>query len=675
MLVTYLDAQGQVLGETYTLDRLVGSSDWRTVRRQFPVPAGARRVRVELQLLQPQVGSIGFRGVSLRALDEAESQAWRVQAEERIREHRMAPLRVRVEDAEGRAVSGADVAVFMRRHAYPFGTAVSPALLLAPPDNARANTYRSVVENFFNYATLENGLKTKTVEAKGLETPLAALGWLRERNIALRGHVLTWPSWEMSSKAENAAKDDPEALRAVMRRLFRERLEATEPYGLVDWDVLNEPTVHNDLLRILGEGQAAEWFRWAAEGAPRARLYLNENNVEFAGGNREGLEQWIRRLQAAGAPIGGLGWQGHMWHRTLPSGQNILDDLDHFAPYGLPVQITEYDADNRFSDEEEARFLDEFLTAWFSHPLTAGFIMWGFNDANIWNGNAPLFRADWSLKPAGKVWMERVFGRWWTEDRGRSGGDGVYAVRGFLGDYEIEAVLGGRRASGVARLEAEGAEAVLRLKDGNGETRIVSTNPYAGGKLPAILAPEAKHTDDFETRVVRTQDGRGAFALSPPGEGRVLMAGGAGAARVDLYVRFDAAAMASVDQATLRLSLAGVPEKTARVSLYVLSNRFVPQGSEAGADWTAAELGLGRAPGRDADSGDYRLGDASVIYLGEVSCAEVNGKGLLVFSAPELARAVVQSKGAGVTVMVSTTASWLEVASVELELRVKKAKQ
>ena len=672
MLVTYLDAQGQVLGETYTLDRLEGTSDWRTVRRQFPVPAGARRVRVELQLLEPGAGRIAFRGVALRALDETEAQAWRAEAEERIRTQRMASLRVRVEDEQGRAVPDADVAVFMRRHAYPFGTAAQAKLLIAPKGDAQTDAYRSVVENFFNYVTLENDLKVKRVEAEGLDTALAALGWLRERGIAVRGHVLTWPSLEMSSKAENAAKDDPAALREVMHRAFRTRLDATAPYGIADWDVLNEPTVHNDLIRILGEGQVAEWFRWAKEAAPRSRLYLNENNVEFAGGNREGLEQWIRRLKTAGAPLEGLGWQGHMWHRTLPSGQNILDDLDHFAPYGLPVQITEYDTHERFSEADEARFLDEFLPAWFSHPLTDGFIMWGFQDAYMWNGNGPLFRKDWSLKPSGKVWMDHVFGRWWTEVRGKSGSDGAYATRGFLGDYEIEAVQGNRRAIAAVRLAAGGADLVLRLKAGEGTARLVSTNPYVGGKLPAIIAPVAKRPDVLAPRVVRTQDGNGAIGLSPPGgEGRVLRGAETAAHRVDVYARFDAAALAkNVEDARLRVRVAVVPEKTARMRFYVLSNRFVPQGTEAGRDWTASDLGPGRAPGRDAGTGDYRLGDAAVIYLGEASCAEADGDGWLSFSSPQLTRAVTQSREPGVTVMVATTAARLELETVELELRV-----
>lgn len=665
MLVTYLDGRGEAMGETYTLDRLEGTSDWRAVRRQFPVPPGARRARLELQLLQPAGGRIGFRDLSLLALDEAAAQEWRAAAEARIREHRMAPLRVRVLDANGDPAEGAEVAVFMRRHAYPFGTAARAAMLNDAPADAMTETYRAVVERFFNYVTIENALKVKVVEARGLEAPLAALEWLRARDIAVRGHVLTWPSFQMSSKAENAVKDDPAALRATMRRLFRERLEATAPYDLVDWDVVNEPTVHNDLMGILGDDIVADWFRWAKEDAPHARLYLNENNVEFGGGNREGIERWIRRLQSAGAPLEGFGMQGHMWHRTLPSGQNILDDLDHFAPYGLPIQITEYDVNDRFSDEEEARFLDEFLTAWFSHPSTAGFIMWGFKDDLMWNGNAPLFRADWSLKPAGRVWMEHVFGRWWTEARGRGDAAGVYSVHGYAGDYEVEAVFEGRRATASVRLDAGatgGAEVTLRPSaPAAADERLASSNPYRLGLLPEVVVQAEKRPEDYLKLVLTPETGGGASALLP--EGR------------DLYARFDLAEAASrkIGLATLAVRLAGAPDKSARLRVHALSNRFVPQDGEASVDWTPADIAEGRAPGRDHRTGDYRPGDAAVIYLGAVSAEQVDADGRLLFSSAELVRAASGARSPGLTLIVSTSGASLDVRSIELELGIEKA--
>lgn len=692
ILVTYLDTQGKVLGETYTLDRLEGSSDWKKAGRQFPVPEGAGKVRLELQMLNAASGSLAFRDVSLRALNSEEAQAWRKEAGERIRQIRMAPLRIRVEDAAGKPLPDAEVAVFMRRHAYPFGTAVKSGHLIAPPGNPHTDTYRAVVENFFNYATLENELKAPRVEKNGLTEALAGLAWLKEHGIAPRGHVLTWPSFEMSSKAAVAAQDDPEKLRAVMKKHFHDLLTATEPYGIVDWDVLNEPALHNDLIRILGDEQVPEWFRWAREDAPAARLYLNENNVEFQGGNRENLGKWIQLLQAAKAPIGGIGWQGHMWHRTLPSGQNILDDLDYFSRYGLPIQITEYDTHERFSDGDDARFLDEFLTAWFSHPLTAGFIMWGFQDSYMWNGNGPLFRKDWSLKPSGKVWMDLVFGQWWTETAGKSGARGIFETRAFLGTYDIEVRQGGRRALRHADLGKEGLDLVIRLDaqavPDEPSSRLVSSNPYRNGKLPGILPPPAKKSPGQITRTIALNEGKGASSLLPParpGEdpGRWILQGHEkGLERRDLYLRFDPGSLApgSVEKATLHFNLAEPLQKPVRVQFYVLSSRFVPQGREAGLDWKGGDMTLGRAPGRSADDGEYRLGDAAVIYLGEEIFANKAGTSLLSFSSGELARAVQASAGKGLTLMLSTTEPRLalaapghpSLAAPTLELQVKK---
>lgn len=684
ILVTYLDAEGKVLGETYTLDRLEGSSDWQEVRRQFPVLEGAVKVRLELQMLNAASGSLSFRKVSLQALDREEADAWKKEAEERIQKYRTSPLRVQVEDPDGKPLPEADVSIFMRRHAYPFGTAVKSRLLIAPPGDPHTDTYRSVVENFFNYATLEGELKAPPIEKNGLGPALSGLAWLKEHGIERRGHVLTWPSYEMSAKAVVAAKEDPAQVRELMKKHFHNVLKATEPYGLVDWDVVNEPAYHNDLIRLLGDRQVVEWFRWAGEDAPKSRLFLNENNVEFGTGNRENMEQWIRLLQEAKAPLGGIGWQGHMWHRTLPSGQNILDDLDHFSKYGLPIQITEYDTHERFSDEDEARFLDEFLTAWFSHPLTAGFIMWGFQDAYMWNGNGPLFRNDWSLKPSGKVWMDLVFGKWWTEASGRSNAQGIFETRAFLGAYDVEVRHGGKRVVQRVDLGKDGLNLVIRLDaravPNEPSSRLVSSNPYRNGKLPGILPPLAKKSSAQITRTVALNEGKGAAALSPsgaPGEnpGRWILQGHEKALqRRDLYLRFDPGVLdaGSVEKATLQFNLAEPVKKPVRLQFYVLSSRFVSQGREAGLDWKESDMALGRAPGRSADDGEYRLGDAAVIYLGEKTFENGETSPLLSFSSGELARYVQASMGKGVTLIVSTSETQLALTAPALELQLKK---
>lgn len=34
--------------------------------------------------------------------------------------------------------------------------------------------------------------------------------------------------------------------------------------------------------------------------------------------------------------------------------------------------------------------------------------------------------------------------RWWTNEEGRTGADGTFACRGFLGDYELTVTAGGK---------------------------------------------------------------------------------------------------------------------------------------------------------------------------------------------------------------------------------------
>jgi len=361
-----------------------------------------------------------------------------------------------------------------------------------------------------------------------------------------------------------------------------------------------------------------------------------------------------------------------MWHRTLPSGQNILDDLKHFAPYGLPIQITEYDTDARFSDEDDARFLDEFLTAWFSHPLTDGFIMWGFQDALIWNGNAPLFRDDWSLKPSGKVWMDLVFGKWWTEETGRTGEDGVFDIRGFLGTYDVEVRHGGLRAVRTVELPKEGEKITVRF-DASSEkedsaTHLASSNPYRTGKLPAHLTPK-EQAGASTSRTVSAKEGDGAWAMVASSQGQ------------DFFLRFDTGELArdSVAKAVLTFQASEALPGPIRVQFYILSHRFVPQGREAGLDWKPVDLAAGRTPGRDRETGEYRLGDAAVIYLGEQTLEKIQPGTPIRFSAPELARALQASSSKGVTVIISPIGSGLKLAGPEdatrqptLELKLRK---
>ena len=660
--VDFLDDRGAKVGESCAVDRLEGTSpEWMPVSRQFPVPPGATQVNIALELFLAQSGAIEFRDLAVRALDRKEAEAWRAEADARIDQYRKADLSVAVVDADGRPVPDAQVHIRMRRHAYPFGTAMVASKLLKEPVTDAQKNYRDTALTFFNYATLENDLKQVALEKNTLQPALDALKLLQAHGIQARGHVLVWPSWRMSGPSLVALKDYPEKVEAWIRDHIGTTVGATR--GLVaDWDVMNEPAVHRDIINLLGQDKVADWFRLAREIDPRVSLYLNENNVEFNGTNQDALGEWVDTLKARGAPIDGVGWQGHMWQRTLPYGPSILDDLRRFEKHGVKVQITEYDCNDRFGDDDEARFLADFLPAWFSHPSTAGFIMWGFQDDVIWTGNAPLFNRDWSLKPAGKVWMDCVFNQWWSDADGAADLRGGFATRAFLGDYVVQVVHGGKVETREANLPKEGIALKVVLTAASpawdDSRRLPDYNPYRSGKLPKILAvppPVAKPAARVE---ISTDEGRGADAVvgpvAPLGAEASLVLSGAPdmKSRRDLYLRFDLSRQVegALAGAGLVLKLADAPSTPFHAKVYALSERFVPAAGEMGDDWPESLIAAGNAPGRELSGGDYRLGDAALLYLGDWQASSEDGA--VRWQSKELVAAVSRALGKTITLLI-----------------------
>jgi len=90
--------------------------------------------------------------------------------------------------------------------------------------------------------------------------------------------------------------------------------------------------------------------------------------------------------------------------------------------------------------------------------------MWGFWEGRHWRPEAALYRRDWSEKPNGRAWREMVFERWWTQAEGLTGNDGLYKVRGLLGEYEIEAVAGGKTVKASVTLKRGSGVVELRLE-------------------------------------------------------------------------------------------------------------------------------------------------------------------------------------------------------------------
>ena len=142
---------------------------------------------------------------------------------------------------------------------------------------------------------------------------------------------------------------------------------------------------------------------------------------------------------------------------------SVQKGFDRFAKLGLEMEITEEDID--VTDEKlQADYTRDYMTLAFSEPSMVGFLSWGFWEGRHWRTDAAYFRKDWSPKPAALAWIDLVTNKWWTRASGETGADGVYKVRGFLGDYEITVTQGGRTKTIHTALKKENAPVEITLE-------------------------------------------------------------------------------------------------------------------------------------------------------------------------------------------------------------------
>ncbi len=413
----------------------------------------------QLALADLPITHITYRGM------EADAK-WRKLAEERIEQNRKAGLSVVVKDAGGKPVRGAEVKVDLTQHAFGFGTCVPASRITSPGEEK----FKAITTDLFNVVTLENDLKWVPLAGDwgaGFTTAraLQAVDWLKAKGLDVRGHVLVWPGWTNLPKALKALEKDPARLKAEVEKHIRD-LTATTKGKLTHWDVLNEPFDNHDLLDILGNDVMLDWFKTAHDGDPTAKLFINDYAILSGGGgttpHRDHYEKTIRMLVDRGAPLDGIGMQGH-FATTLTAPEDLLQILDRFAKFKKTIWVTEYDV--VVDDEALAgSYTKDFYTTLFSHPAVGGIVMWGFWDGSHWKNNAPLYRRDWSAKPAEQAYRELVKQAWHTSATMQTDDKGTILVRGFLGTYDIGVTVAGKHQTASAVLAQGGSTIVVTMK-------------------------------------------------------------------------------------------------------------------------------------------------------------------------------------------------------------------
>jgi len=367
---------------------------------------------------------------------------WRIAAMKRIEEIRTAPISVAVTNAKGKPVKGAIVHIVLAEPAFIFGTAVSVNLINANDSNGVI--YRSRVKELFNTVTIDNNLKwsgwidpVKRVQTK------TAIAWINNNGLRLRGHNLVWPGKKFTpSFYAKQPGFGPGFADSITKHI--EDIATYTKGKVIAWDVINEMMHEKDYFEVMPRSKAIEWFQQAHRIDPNAQMFINEYSMLNSIASPKNINTYlelIAELRNSGAPIQGIGVQGHVGRQPRNPAQ-VLTDLDLFIPTGLPVQITEFDV-NSPDEALQADYTRDFLIACYSHPVVTGFTMWGFWEAAHWKPDAAMYRKNWSAKPNAEVWREWVTNKWKTNLTVTTGRNGKVDARGHFGHYQITVTKNG----------------------------------------------------------------------------------------------------------------------------------------------------------------------------------------------------------------------------------------
>jgi len=367
--------------------------------------------------------------------------AWRSEAAVRIEKYRKTDITINVKNRSGEPLENAKVHVLMKNHRFCFGTFIGELVLQYSTD---ALKYKDELLSNFNCATTPFYMGSEGWgwyhSEQIRQNYIDMAGWLQENQIPAKGHVLIWPGWQWMPDSFREFENDAAGLYDAIKTHLETLVPVGTEKGLVEWDVVNEPHTNHDVMDILGDNVLIDWFNKVHILDTNPMLILNEYNILSQGGIQafqDDLDYYIDLMLSEGAPLGGIGMQCH-FDANLTGIPRILEILDHFEMWGLPIQITEFDINIR-NEELQAAYTRDFYTAVFSHPATNKIVMWGFWEGDHWKPDAAMIRQDWTYKPNYEAFLDLVFDEWRTNETGFTDEEGCFRTRGFMGSYQISA--------------------------------------------------------------------------------------------------------------------------------------------------------------------------------------------------------------------------------------------
>ncbi len=425
---------------------------------------------------------------------------WRKIADERIEKYRKGDLNVTVTDTNGQPIPDATVEVKMQKHAFLFGTELNPPALLARTAEGKTWTpaesalFRSLVKKLFNSVCIGHFLYWRQWERPSVrhekEMGIQAVNWANENGLKVVGQALIWPKrhsmpddlkWldKPGDFIQKRIMDHIVDEATAMRRKIYAWMVMNEPHCVYAYQLFErlggknlplepEPEWRNDWVNTVGGlDKVADWYKAARRSDPNAKLILNDSGLLTGGGkDKDRLKvsmDFYHRLAKYNTPIDIITEEAHFLS-DLTDPARVVEILDQiYADQKKEFWITEFDV-NTPDLNLQADYLRDFLTATFSHPSVGAFLMWGFWEPNHWQPQAAMVRKDGTFKPAAKQWVDLIYKKWWTNETGKTGSDGNYRIRGFLGDYVITVTSNGKTVEMKTSVTKDGNAVHIRIK-------------------------------------------------------------------------------------------------------------------------------------------------------------------------------------------------------------------
>lgn len=242
----------------------------------------------------------------------------------------------------------------------------------------------------------------------------ALAAFARRRGKPLYGHALLWDQSTPGWAAFQMQRDRDWGL------VHRHFALVTGRYGeqVRLWDVVNEPVEpqhqadglrESAFLAAFGPDYIRRAFDSARSLAPSAGLLLNEYGLEYDDAideaRRSRLLRLIDELRRTGAPLDGVGLQGHLdLRRGHVAQEKVAGLVEELASRGLFVLVTELDvkeaeyvlpAERR--DAEAAAAVKAYLDAVLASPAVRSVTTWGLADRYSWLKVTEDDRARWPM--------------------------------------------------------------------------------------------------------------------------------------------------------------------------------------------------------------------------------------------------------------------------------------